>query len=279
MLFDLLTKKAVHGLDDAEQRQLDEIDPGWANREFRTLEMTAAAINMAGVEVDEPLPEHLYSKVAADAGKYLGTEPAEEEAAPWPPTIGREMFTQKPQRSLFGWLGWAVAAAACIALALNIWFTRVQPQEQVKVQPTPVGSPRPLTPEEQLAAFESSTPNLVKASWAPGNIKDMKDVAGEVIWSDAKQTGFIRISGLAMKGAPDYCYQLWIFDKVQDKATPIDGGIFDVNSQGEIIIPINTKIPAQGPTMFALTIERHGGVVVSKRTQIAAIAKVETQSS
>ena len=52
LIFDLLTKKALYGLDDAEQRQLDQLDPGWANREFRSLETTAAAINMAGLESD-----------------------------------------------------------------------------------------------------------------------------------------------------------------------------------------------------------------------------------
>jgi anti-sigma-K factor RskA len=105
-------------------------------------------------------------------------------------------------------------------------------------------------------------------------MKDMKGVTGEVVWSDEKQAGFIRIRGLAVKGAPDYCYQLWIFDRMQDKATPIDGGIFDVNSDGEMIVPITAKIKPEGPTMFALTLERHGGVVVSKRDKIAAIAKV-----
>ncbi len=280
MLYDLLAKKAIHGLDEDEQRQLDELDPGWANRELRTLEMTAAAINMAGVDTDEPLPAHLYSKIAADAAKYVGAPEAQEEAAaPWPPTIGREMFADKPGSSLFGWLGWAAAAAACVALIANIWLTRVASPDVSQLPPTPIPSPRPLTPQEQLAAFERSTPDLVKASWAPGNMKEMRGVTGEVVWSDKKQAGFIRIQGLAIKGAPDYCYQLWIFDKVQDKATPIDGGIFDVDSEGEVIVPINAKIKPEGPTMFALTLERHGGVVVSKRDKLAALAKVDTQSS
>ena len=38
-------------------------------------------------------------------------------------------------------------------------------------------------------------------------------------------------------------------------------------------------VRAEGPAMFALTIERHGGVVVSKRDKIAAIAKVESHTS
>jgi Anti-sigma-K factor rskA len=279
MFYDLLAKKAIHGLDEDEQRTLDELDAASANRELRSLEMTAAAINLAGIEADEPLPEHLYSKIAADAVRYVGTPEAEKEATPWPPTIGREMFAEKPRNSFFGWLGWAAAAAACLALVVNIWLTRIAPQEIAKLPPTPVPSPRPLTPQEQFAAFESSTPNLVHATWAPGNVKDMKDVTGEVVWSDEKQMGYIRIRGLAVRTAPEFCYQLWIFDKVQDKATPIDGGIFDVNAEGEMIVPITARIKPEGPTMFALTIERHGGVVVSKRDKLAAIAKVETQSS
>ncbi|MEQ1644812.1 MAG: anti-sigma factor, partial [Pyrinomonadaceae bacterium] len=72
------------------------------------------------------------------------------------------------------------------------------------------------------------------------------------------------------------CYQLWIFDKTQDKATPIDGGTFDVKTEGEVVIPITAKLKALGPEMFAITIEKQGGVVVSKREKIAALAKVET---
>jgi len=71
-------------------------------------------------------------------------------------------------------------------------------------------------------------------------------------------------------------YQLWIFDKTQDPATPIDGGTFDIKSGGEVVIPVNAKLKAKGPQMFAITIEKPGGVVVSKRGKIAALAKVET---
>jgi hypothetical protein len=281
MLYDLLTKKALHGLDEAEQRQLDELDPGWGKHELSSIEATAAAINMAGIETDEPLPQHLYSRIAAEAANYVGAgaHKAGTEASPWPPTTGREMFDETPRRSFFGWLGWAAAAAACIALAVNIWLTRSTAPDVAALRPTPVPSPRPLTPQEEFAAFERSTPDLIHATWAPGNVKDMKGVTGEVVWSDEKQLGYLRIRGLAVRTAPDHCYQLWIFDKVQDKATPIDGGTFDVNAEGEIIVPIKTRIKPEDPTMFALTIERHGGVVVSKREQIAAIAKVETQSS
>jgi hypothetical protein len=277
MLYDLLGKKAVYGLDAEEQRQLDELGGGRADEDLLTLELTAAAINLGASTDDEPLPAHVYEKISADAANYVGPNATEQSAEPWPPvTKGSEMFAEKPRRSLFGWLGWAAAAAACVALAVNIYLTR-SPGPEVKVITPTAATPRPLSPGEQMTAFESSTPHLLRASWAPGNVRDIKQITGDVVWSDEKQTGYLRIRGLPIKGAPGYCYQLWIFDKVQDKATPIDGGIFDVDHDGEIIVPITTKIPASGPTMFALTIERHGGVVVSKREQIAAVAKVENQ--
>ena len=50
-------------------------------------------------------------------------------------------------------------------------------------------------------------------------------------------------------------------------------------SSGEIVVPINAKLRAQQPEMLAVTIEKPGGVVVSKREKIAALAKVESRSS
>jgi hypothetical protein len=66
-------------------------------------------------------------------------------------------------------------------------------------------------------------------------------------------------------------------DENQGDKMPIDGGTFDVNSNGEVVVPINARLKAKAPHLFAVTIEKPGGVVVSKREKIAAIAKVETQ--
>jgi hypothetical protein len=56
----------------------------------------------------------------------------------------------------------------------------------------------------------------------------------------------------------------------------VDGGTFDVSATGEVVIPINAKLKAKSPEMFAVTMEKPGGVVVSKREKIVAVAKVET---
>ncbi len=274
-LIDLLIKKAVSGLDEAEQHELDALDSDTAS-EFRSLEMTAAAINVAGIAVDEPLPAHLYTKIAANAEQFVAA--AEMESSPWSPAKPRHQEVEREGISWFGWLGWAAAAAACIALALNLWITRTPQNNQANIKP-PTAIPKVLTLGEQREEMMRSAIGTVKANWTAGNVKEMNQISGDVVWSDEKQAGYMRFKGLPKNDGTKETYQLWIFDKTQDKATPIDGGTFDVTSDGEVVIPINAKLKAKGPEMFAITIEKPGGVVVSKREKLAAIAKVENLSS
>ena len=49
--------------------------------------------------------------------------------------------------------------------------------------------------------------------------------------------------------------------------------VFDVSSTGEVIVPIAAKLRVDDATLFAVTIERPGGVVVSKRERIVVTAK------
>ena len=67
-----------------------------------------------------------------------------------------------------------------------------------------------------------------------------------------------------------------IDDSVRPLKTPVDGGTFDVNADGEVIIPINAKVKALNPQAFAITMEKPGGVMVSEQKEVAAIAKRET---
>jgi len=282
LLLDLLAKKATTGLDVTEQAELDGMGDGEFETELASFEMAAAAINMAGLSVDNALPSHLYSKIAAVAPRYVvptAAEPGVELTSNAPVFTNDDVFAEKKGGSWLGWLGWVAAAAACIALAVNIWFSRTQsqPKEQAQI-PTPAPAPRVLTPSEARDAMLASATTMVRAAWTAGNVKDVKEIAGDIVWSDEKQAGYMRLRGLPVNDPAKETYQLWIFDKTQDKATPIDGGTFDISSDGEVVIPINAKLKARGPEMFAITMEKPGGVVVSKREKLAAIAKVETQA-
>ena len=107
----------------------------------------------------------------------------------------------------------------------------------------------------------------------------MKNVSGELVWSDAKQAGFMRFRGLPVNDAAKEQYQLWIFENAKLEEHPKDGGVFDITAEGDVIIPIDAKLATKDPKVFAITVERPGGVVVSDRKKIAALAKVETVSS
>jgi len=67
---------------------------------------------------------------------------------------------------------------------------------------------------------------------------------------------------------------LWIIDPSRDEK-PIDGGVFDITSDIESIVPINAKLAVGQPTVFAITVEKPGGVVVSDQKRLPLIAKVD----
>lgn len=82
----------------------------------------------------------------------------------------------------------------------------------------------------------------------------------------------MRFVGLAVNDPRQLQYQLWIFDKNRDQAFPVDGGVFDITPAGEVIAPITAKLPVGEPMLFAVTVEKPGGVVVSKRERIVVTA-------
>jgi hypothetical protein len=55
---------------------------------------------------------------------------------------------------------------------------------------------------------------------------------------------------------------------------PVDGGVFEIPADGgEVVIPIEAKLPVGQPTLFAVTVEPPGGVVVSSRERIVLVAQ------
>lgn len=68
-------------------------------------------------------------------------------------------------------------------------------------------------------------------------------------------------------------YQLWVFDSKRDERFPVDGGVFNISSTGETIVAIRTAVRVEDATLFAVTIERPGGVVVSDRSRLPLLAQ------
>lgn len=265
-MLDLLCKKVLEGLNEDEERQLAKMNADEGG--LLSLELTAAALSFSELDTSERLPSSLEARIIADANSYF------DESAPVQVTAPQRQ-ADVSSGSVWNWLGWAIAAAACIVLAINVYVTRTG--TEISRVPAPTPTPvETLTPAQQRQQLMNS-PDVVMANIAEGNVEDIaKNVGGDVVWSDKDQKGYLRIKGLPINDATKQTYQLWIFDETQDPKTPIDGGTFDITSDGEAIIPIDARLKARDPKMFAVTMEKAGGVVVSDRARIAALAKVET---
>ena len=120
----------------------------------------------------------------------------------------------------------------------------------------------------------ASAPDARVLSWSASADPAARGASGDVTWSTAAQAGFMRFRGLAPNDPAVSQYQLWIFDREQDERHPIDGGVFDVGP-GETTVAIDAKLRVAEPYLFAVTVEKPGGVVVSSRERIVLLAKLE----
>ncbi len=246
----LLTEQTERPLTGPEKAELDRLlaeHPNWREDDF---ELAAAATQLAFLgRAEEQLPESLaraiFTQHGADRIDVAATTAmpsfAETPARP-PPNV----VPLKRTSPALIWGGWIAAAAAILIAILSTWL---RPQ------------PDPAAQYAELA----KQPGVIRAEWSVGK--------GEVVWDNAAQRGFMRFEGLAANDPTVTQYQLWIFDAQREEAHPVDGGVFDANG-GVVIVPIDAKIRVFEPTAFAVTVEKPGGVVVSKREKVVALAKI-----
>ena len=285
-LLELLADEATQGLAPEELRELEDLlaehDAPSLGRD--DLALAAAAADRAFAarvgEVEEPLPAALRERILASAptggAATAGSRPT---LTPVPPPAGARPVTSGPHVSEpagphdpapppgpgSGFLGWLVAVAASV-LALLGWIDDDAP------------NPRPLTQPQLVEArklFLNGTPDAVRADWAAtGDAGEaFAGVTGDVAWSVDQQTGYMRLAGLPVNDPDEQQYQLWIVDPTRDDE-PVDGGVFDVTRDGELVVAIDAKLEVDSPRVFALTLEQPGGVVVSENP-LLVVASVE----
>lgn len=263
-MLDLLCDKYVYGLSEEEARELERL--GYDPTEAESIEKTVAALGLIDLDVEAEMPASLQSKLMRNADEFFGTAAADNETVP-----ARQIVLDGGSgRSWFGWLGWATAAAACVTLAVTL-FIIPRGGPQVVVGPTPTPEER-LTLAQQRQRLMDSSGQLVVAEWTKGKMQNI-NVSGDVVWSPEKQAGYLRLRGLPRNDSSKESYQLWIVDESQDK--PIDGGVFNITADGEVVIPIDARLKALNPKAFAITVEKPGGVVVSTMERFAAQAPVK----
>jgi anti-sigma-K factor RskA len=257
-LLELLADRALVGLGEAEEAEVALLLREFPNEDPDAFDRAAAAAMLASLGKLEPLPQHLAAKIEAQTpvkNSVIATSAIPMRSAP-PASVAA------PDR--FRFMGW-LAAAACLLVAIYSWHGRSS--AVVTTKPTLA----------ELRAQLVADPQAVAIAWSATKDPGAAGASGDVVFSVAKQTGFMRFHGLAANDPKQRQYQLWIFDKAQDEKYPIDGGVFDVtqdpaNPSGDVIVQIQPKIRVTDPTLFAVTIENPGGVVVSKREHIVVTA-------
>lgn len=239
-LDELLCDRALVGLSPQEEHELAQLLAATGADESE-LEFAAAALDGALAPRAEALPPALRQRLDAVARSFAA-----------PPSVASlpRALPSAPRHSPLAWSGWLVAVAAC-ALAVLAWRTKT-PADLARVR------------AELLARADTLHP-----TWAAQDIA--KGASGDVVWSQTSQEGVMHFHDLTPNDPAQSQYQLWIFDETQEH--PIDGGVFDVTA-GDVLVPIVAKLHVQKPKLFAVTLEKPGGVVVSDQKRIALVASL-----
>lgn len=269
---ELACDAALFGLDDADRAELLALDAdaeALLDLELAAGEVAARAHEAHPETVPAALAEKLLAQAAAEPpskvdAKVIPLAPRRPHGTPG----ATRAPTPAPRRP--SPLPWLLAAAA-IVLALFGWLRRDTAPVAVPGPAPSASAERPETPASAREALLGIA-GTSRVPWKATADPSATGAAGDVVWHGGAQRGFMRFTGLAPNDPAKVQYQLWIFDGERDDRFPVDGGVFNVGPEGEIVVPIEAKLHVSKPTLFAITVEKPGGVVVSKRERIVLTA-------
>lgn len=288
-LVDLLVQRTIDGtLNASERMELKQLLGQQPYRDSEQFERTAAALMIAGAAEEEPLPRSLRNRLMQQADAFSAhvaqpkvtnivavSRPQRRRPAPQsayvPPYAQEEEIPSSNSSSSGGRMAW-FAVAASVLLAVAGWWPRLAGMVGVSGQGDQVAQAPSL---EQQRAQLASRDTAIERPWTATSEPEAKGAQGDVVWDPQTQQGYVRFRGLAANNPTKQQYQLWIFDAARGDKYPVDGGVFDIPAgDGEVVVPIQARLPVSDPAMFAVTLERAGGVVVSEREHIVVLARV-----
>ena len=226
-LEELLCTEATQTPTPAEASERDALLAAFPDEDPDGFELAAAAVHLALIGAPLPLPPALAEKLRRAA-----------VAVPPSPKVPR---TGRPAWAMWG--GWAVAAGLAWLLLYTNW-----PQPVVVVPPPDLARERDTLAKDRGATTATAEDPKAGSS-------------ASVVWSTAKQEGYLEVRGLKPNDPAKEQYQLWVVDPT--KKQPVDGGVFDVNADGTALVRVRVPIVVKDAVAFAVTKETAGGVVVS----------------
>lgn len=265
-LVELLVQRATEGLSANEQVELNRLLAQGNYSDAEQFEATAAALMLASSLDDEPLPAALKGRLERQADAFadaastpIATLPAQSSPVP---------VIASPTNK-FAWF----AAAACAVLAVAGWWPRQQDVRRIDILSQASADKETIERARERLMAEAT---VMQREWKPTEDPAGRGVTGDIVWDPQSQVGYMRFRGLPTNNPQEIQYQLWIFDATRGDQYPVDGGVFNIpaNSGGEIVVPILAKLPIRDPALFAVTIEKPGGSVVSARERIVVVAPV-----
>jgi hypothetical protein len=245
---ELCAGRAIGDLSPEEERELDALcnQHGLAPEPDFDLLATTLEINAVSREL-EPMPAVLAIRLHkwADSASTpsLPTNVVSPRIPVWKTLVCNPIS------------GW-VAAAAAVVFAFTI----------------PRQAP-PLSPAQAEIRLRSEASDLIERDFS--GLGEFGKAGGKVVWSGSRQEGYMILRGLPVNNAACEQYQLWIVDPTRDADSPVDGGVFDIPTDGfPVVVPITAKLAIHDPQVFLITLEKPGGVVKSKRNKEVALAKL-----
>jgi hypothetical protein len=266
-LVELLVQRATEGLSANEQVELNRLLAEGKYSDAEQFEATAAALLLASSLENEPMPSSLRSRLEQQADAFSAKAPvAVAPLTPTPPPSGVSAASSSGKMAWF-------AAAACAVLAIAGWWPRLQEDRQLDAISMASADQETIERARERLLAESA---VMQRDWKPTEDPAAKGVTGDIVWDAKAQVGYMRFRGLPANNPQQLQYQLWIFDATRGDQYPVDGGVFDIpaGSNGEVVVPILAKLPVRDPALFAVTIEKPGGSVVSSRERIVVVAPV-----
>jgi hypothetical protein len=268
---ELLAERALFGLSEEEMGELHSL-PGGQPDDFDDLALAAAALDIAHHQTagrTTPLPEDLRQRTL-EAVRRAASEPQRKPVVAVGPLASPASMQPRTDASR-GVRGREMLAWFCTAAALLI-AAFLFSQQPTLDEP----SPQELR-AELLELRERDDPSVVQVAWTPSETDPAaKGAKGEILWSNKLNQGVMVFRGFAPNDPKENQYQLWIFDAERSADHPVDGGVFDVPAGSEeVVIPIDPRVPVSKATLFAVSVEKPGGVVVSDRSRLPLVAPVE----